>query len=70
MQGQVASSELGLLDETRKEGREEEQEERGGSGRRWGGSLPRSRRSAENPCGLHTILLQVRDTTNQILHFF
>ncbi|KAI5088911.1 persephin-like [Silurus meridionalis] len=57
---QAASSESGLPGET---GREEDREEQDGAGRRWGGGggVLRSRRSAEDPCGLHTILLQVRD---------
>ncbi|TSK67242.1 Persephin [Bagarius yarrelli] len=56
-QEQATSSESGLLDGTRRE----EGEVGDGSGRRWGGHMLRSRRSAEDSCGLHSILLQVRD---------
>lgn len=66
-QEQATSSESGLPDETRREGREDDREEQNGSGRRWGGSVLRSRRSAEDPCGLHSILLQVRDIAYQLL---
>ncbi|GAA6098021.1 persephin [Tachysurus ichikawai] len=60
---QMAYSESGLPDETRREGREGEGEgeQQDGSRRRWGGSALRSRRSSEDPCRLHSILLQVRD---------
>ncbi|KAK2819588.1 hypothetical protein Q7C36_021234 [Tachysurus vachellii] len=61
IQEQTAYSESGLPDETRREGREGEGEHQDGSGRRWGGSALRSRRSSEDPCRLHSILLQVRD---------
>lgn len=62
---QMAYSESGLPDETRREGREGEGEgeQQDGSRRRWGGSALRSRRSSEDPCRLHSILLQVRDVT-------
>ncbi|KAF5897906.1 persephin-like, partial [Clarias magur] len=58
MKEQATSSESGHADETRTEGREEDQKEQEGSGRHWGGRVLRSRRSAEGPCGLHSILLQ------------
>ncbi|KAK3509595.1 hypothetical protein QTP70_006457 [Hemibagrus guttatus] len=61
IQEQATYSESGLPDETRRAAKEEEREELDGSGRPWGGSVLRSRRSSEDPCGLHSILLQVRD---------